>query len=348
MFKILSTKIYMNTEDFTSFFKLVNDLNIKNQTGGNPILESIETKKFSMIGAAENPNAPSDPNAVKEEKVTNTAVFKQIAELLQKLKIKLDKEEKEREELRASSETNSLTIEEKDKILSEKTEEIKRLNELIAQNALTTEKSIMESRKAQDEKYNKLKKEGEIHLQQIQKLEEMVITFGDDAAKLEKELTDITNVLISSHTQVKKEVDDVTPVKEKLKEAQATLASLKTDYEQAKKALTQPTTDAVNPSQKELDEERRRQAVMAGNKLLAQNIPGMQGFNKVESKPNPFKPETTNTDLVKDAAAGIVQGTGLGEGVLRGGSEIDDLLNFTEVNSEKSSNNITDILSNLL
>tara|TARA_X000000950_G_C13816264_1_gene619946 strand:- start:89 stop:1114 length:1026 start_codon:yes stop_codon:yes gene_type:complete len=341
----------MNTEDFTSFFKLVNDLNIQNQTGGNSILESIETKKFSMIGAAENPNNPLNPNAIKEEKVTNTAVFKQIAELLQKLKTRLDKEDIERDKLMRSSETSSATIEQKDKTLAEKTEEVKKLKELVAQNALQTEKSIIEANKAKDEKYNKLKKEEEIHLLQIKKLEEMITTFGNDVAGLEKELTDITNVLTSSHSQVKKEVDDVTPVKEKLKEAQATLASLKTDYEKTKKALTEPisTTDAANPSQKELDEERRHKAVMAGNKFLMENLTtaGQMMKQKQEKKPDPFKPETTNNDLVKGAAVGIVEGTGLAA-ALQGGSEIDDLLNFTEVNSEKSSNNITDILSNLL
>ena len=318
----------MNTEDFTSFFKLVNDLNIENQQGGSPFLESIETKKFSMVGAAEKPNTPAgavDPE--KKDKVTNAAVFKQLAELLQKLKMKLDKEDKEKDDLRLSSETNTATIEQKDKTLSEKTEELKKLKELLANQGDYA--SIKLANEEKEKEFQKLKKEEEIHLNQIKKLEEMVTTFGNDAAALEKELSDITDVLTTSHTQVKKEVSDVDPVKQKLIEAQATLKLLKTDYEKAKQELNKPKQEvaAVNP-----------------NKPLSENEVSMNQMQ--EKKPDPFKPATTNDDLVKEATAGIVQGTGLG--ALQGGSEIDDLLNFTEVNSEKSSNNIVDILANLL
>ena len=329
--------LYMNTEDFTSFFKLINNLNIENQQGGNPFLESIETKKFSMVGAAEKPNTPAGPVEPEPEKeVSNAAVFKQLAELLQKLKIRFDNDVKERDDLMRSSETSSATIEQKDKTLAEKTEELEKLKELLANQG--DYESVKLAKEEKDKEFEKLKREENIHLEQIKKLEQMVTTFGDDAAKLEKELTDITDVLTASHTQVKKEVSDVDPVKQKLIEAQATLKTLKTDYEKAKEALNKPKEEGAvaNPNQKGLDDSK---AVAAGN------TPG-PGNIVTNKKPDPFKPATTNTDLVKDAAAGIVQGTGLG--ALQGGSEIDDLLNFTEVNSEKSSNNITDILSNLL
>ena len=319
----------MNTEDFTSFFKLVNDLNVENQQGGNPFLESIETKKFSMVGAAEKPNAPSETGEPeKKAEVTNAEVFKQLAETLQKLKQRLDKEDNEREELKKSSEISSATIEEKDKTLAEKTEEVIKLKELLANQGDYA--SVKLEKEKKEKEFKKLKEEEKIHLNQIKKLEEMVTTFGKDAAALEKELSDITDVLTASHTQVKKEVSDVDPVKQKLIEAQATLKTLKSDYEKAKEELNNPTQEvaAANP-----------------NKPLTENKVSMNQMQ--EKKPDPFAPATTNDDLVKDAAAGIVQGTGLGA-ALQGGSEIDDLLNFTEVNSEKSSNNIADILANLL
>ena len=84
--------LYMDTEELTSFFKIVN----KNQKGGS-ILESIETKKFSMYGGEEK----------KKEEESFDKKLSLIVSKMEELKEKHNQLMKEQQNINKDSENNN-------------------------------------------------------------------------------------------------------------------------------------------------------------------------------------------------------------------------------------------------
>lgn len=212
----------MNTEELSSFFNTLKKVN--NQNGGS-ILESIETKKFSMYGGQEKSNddiidtllkAPEnkDDKKAEEEKPVPETIDQKMETIKKLLKDVVDKQksqndqikslEKDKENLeRSKSENEKASKEMKEKIdkQTKALDKAKELPELMKKNEES--KETIQKLKKELETINKenreLKTKDELNKKEFEKLENEVA----DAKKkisdvLKTEFQDVKEILSSA------------------------------------------------------------------------------------------------------------------------------------------------------
>lgn len=244
----------MDTEELTSFFELLEKKGLNNQNGGS-ILESIETKKFSMYGGEEK-NVESFDKKIEIIVSKMNELKEKHNELLKSEQKKLQDSEGASSKLKSEFDIKSKDMDE----LSKKLDEMSKMNE-----NLNKEKKELTDNKKELEKYVKEKE--------------------DLIERIKSEFQDLQRKRAEAQKIISDESADITD----LFNFESTIGEEKKNIE------------------KFIDQKKGKSP-------------------KKEEKVDPFKIAEKDVEKDVEKAVGEVPKGGL----LRGGDNIDDLLNFTE------------------
>ena len=212
----------MNTEELSSFFNTLKKVN--NQNGGS-ILESIETKKFSMYGGQEKSNddiidtllkAPEnkDNKKAEEEKPVPETIDQKMETIKKLLKDVVDKQksqtdqisnlEKDKENLEKTKSENEKAIKEMKEKIDKQTKALdkaRELPELMKKNEELKLKIQDLNKKVEslDKENRELKAKDEENKKEFEKLEKEVIDAKTKISQvLKTEFQDVTQILSSA------------------------------------------------------------------------------------------------------------------------------------------------------